>query len=92
MVRQVRPQDVGRPARRVSERCPSAVPDPVLMLIPCVNAFRPGSQNGFDHSGRLGGSHFASKQSYIDRTLAIIETMAQEFAKAKYANTVTMIE
>lgn len=76
----------------MSERCPSPVPDPVLVLISCAYASRPGSQNGFDHSGRLGGSHFASKQSYIDRTLAIVETMAQEFAKAKYANTVTMIE
>jgi len=53
----------------------------------------PGSQNGFDHSGRKRARQgWTDKRSNIDRTLAIISTMAQEFSQDKYRSSVAAIE
>ncbi|KAF5313187.1 hypothetical protein D9619_002623 [Psilocybe cf. subviscida] len=40
----------------------------------------PGSQNGFDNSGQRGSATWQNKQSNIDRTSAIIKTLASMFA------------
>ncbi|GAC98058.1 exo-beta-1,3-glucanase [Pseudozyma hubeiensis SY62] len=52
----------------------------------------PGSQNGYDHGGRRGVNQWASNPSYVNRTIAILQTMSQEFSQSKYANVVTAIE
>jgi glucan 1,3-beta-glucosidase len=53
----------------------------------------PGSQNGFDHSGRKRSrQHWTDNRSNIDRTLAIISTMAKEFSQDKYRSSVAAIE
>lgn len=51
----------------------------------------PGSQNGFDNSGQRGSILWNTEQSYIDRTNAIIKTLAAEFSQSQYANTVSAI-
>ncbi|PWN46560.1 glycoside hydrolase [Violaceomyces palustris] len=52
----------------------------------------PGSANGFDHGGRKGHNEWASKRSYVERTLAILRTMSNEFSKPEYSNSVSAIE
>lgn len=52
----------------------------------------PGSANGYDHGGKKGQNTWASKASYVDRTVNILRTMSQEFSKSKYANSVSAIE
>ncbi|KAF8308765.1 exo-beta-1,3-glucanase [Clavulina sp. PMI_390] len=51
----------------------------------------PGSQNGFDNSGRRGTLTWPNLQSNIDRTNAIITQLAHEFSQSKYASTVVSI-
>ncbi|SPO19882.1 probable EXG1 - exo-beta-1,3-glucanase (I/II), major isoform [Ustilago trichophora] len=50
----------------------------------------PGSQNGFDNSGRKGAANWPSNQRNADRAVAVISTIAARFAK--YDGTVTSIE
>ncbi|KAF8335350.1 glycoside hydrolase family 5 protein [Cantharellus anzutake] len=52
----------------------------------------PGSQNGFDTSGHKGPVNWPNLQSNIDRTNAIIKTLAAEFSQASYANVVSAIQ
>ncbi|KAE8228861.1 hypothetical protein CF326_g6187 [Tilletia indica] len=52
----------------------------------------PGGQNGYDHSGRLGQNLWASNQTYFDRSLKIVETIATEFSKPEYLGAVIAIE
>ncbi|KAF8335342.1 glycoside hydrolase family 5 protein, partial [Cantharellus anzutake] len=52
----------------------------------------PGSQNGFDNSGRKGPVNWPNSQSNIDRSNTIIQTLAVEFSKASYANVVSAIQ
>lgn len=51
----------------------------------------PGSQNGFDNSGHRGSINWNTQQSNIDRSSAIIKTLAAEFSQAKYNNVVSAI-
>ncbi|KAI8321199.1 glycoside hydrolase family 5 protein [Martensiomyces pterosporus] len=50
----------------------------------------PGSQNGFDNSGRLGSIHWQDTQENIDRTIAALQGLAS-IAK-QYPNVVDAIE
>ncbi|GAC73472.1 hypothetical protein PANT_9c00139 [Moesziomyces antarcticus T-34] len=50
----------------------------------------PGSQNGFDNSGRKGAVQWPNSQSNADRAIKVISTIAARFAK--YDGTVTSIE
>ncbi|KAG8784759.1 exo-1,3-beta-glucanase [Ceratobasidium sp. 428] len=51
----------------------------------------PGSQNGFDNSGRRGSATWHTNSQNVARTNAIIKTLATEFSKDQYASTVTSI-
>ncbi|KAG8732972.1 exo-1,3-beta-glucanase [Ceratobasidium sp. 414] len=51
----------------------------------------PGSQNGFDNSGRRGSATWHTNSKNVARTNAIIKTLAAEFSKVQYASTVTSI-
>ncbi|KAG8683550.1 exo-1,3-beta-glucanase, partial [Ceratobasidium sp. 395] len=51
----------------------------------------PGSQNGFDNSGRAGNTTWHLDQKNVDRTNAIIKKLAKEFSQDKYKDTVTAI-
>lgn len=51
----------------------------------------PGSENGFDNSGHRGAINWNTAQSNIDRSSAIIKTLAAEFSQAKYNNVVSAI-
>ena len=50
----------------------------------------PGSQNGFDNSGRKGEIHWQDNKNNVDRTLLSIQSLAQ--IAAKYPGTVDAIE
>ncbi|KAJ1664907.1 hypothetical protein IW140_003726 [Coemansia sp. RSA 1813] len=50
----------------------------------------PGSQNGFDNSGRYGGIHWQDTQSNIDRSIQAVEGLAT--IAAKYPKIVDGIE
>ncbi|KAJ9476918.1 Glucan 1,3-beta-glucosidase I/II [Pseudozyma hubeiensis] len=50
----------------------------------------PGSQNGFDNSGRKGSANWPNAQSNIDRSVNVISSIAARYAK--YDGTVTSIE
>lgn len=50
----------------------------------------PGSQNGFDNSGRKGPLNWFTKESYKSRAKAVIQKFAQDFMND--ADTVTAIE
>jgi len=61
----------------------------------------PGSQNGFDNSGRMGEVHFADTEvasngriTYpnINRALRVIDALAKHFSAQEYKNTVSGIE
>ncbi|GAA5995847.1 hypothetical protein JCM5350_008203 [Sporobolomyces pararoseus] len=52
----------------------------------------PGSQNGFDNSGRRGAVTWQTNKQNVDRTLNVVSILAKEFAKPKYANTVTILQ
>jgi glucan 1,3-beta-glucosidase len=49
-----------------------------------------GSQNGFDNSGKKGALNWYTQQSYMDRTVAVIKTLAQTFQDD--TDTVVIIE
>ncbi|KAL5638947.1 hypothetical protein ACGC1H_003349 [Rhizoctonia solani] len=51
----------------------------------------PGSQNGFDNSGKKGAVTWHTNSQNVARTNAIIKTLAAEFSKEEYADTVTSI-
>ncbi|TKY90468.1 hypothetical protein EX895_000466 [Sporisorium graminicola] len=50
----------------------------------------PGSQNGFDNSGRKGSANWPNDQKNADRAVAVISAIAARYAK--YDGTVTSIE
>ncbi|GAA6011136.1 hypothetical protein JCM11491_006737 [Sporobolomyces phaffii] len=52
----------------------------------------PGSQNGFDNSGRRGNVTWQTSSENVNRTLDVVSKLAKEFAKPKYANTVTVLQ
>lgn len=51
----------------------------------------PGSQNGFDNSGRRGSATWHTNSQNVARTNAIIKTLATEFSKDQYASSVVAI-
>ncbi|KDQ12586.1 glycoside hydrolase family 5 protein [Botryobasidium botryosum FD-172 SS1] len=51
----------------------------------------PGSQNGFDNSGRRGNAQWHTNANNINRTNAVIKLLAAEFSQAQYGNSVTAI-
>jgi hypothetical protein len=46
---------------------------------------------GFDNSGQRGTATWATQQSNVERTVSIIESLAQEFSDPKYADVVTAL-
>ncbi|PWN43608.1 glycoside hydrolase [Ceraceosorus guamensis] len=52
----------------------------------------PGSQNGFNHSGRQGKARWSNGTKNVERSLAIISTLSNEFSKDRYASSVVSIE
>ncbi|KAH9809691.1 family 5 glycoside hydrolase [Melampsora americana] len=52
----------------------------------------PGSQNGFDNSGKKGEINWAKEDSNVARTRKALVMLAQEFSQPKYAGTVTSLE
>jgi hypothetical protein len=46
---------------------------------------------GYDNSGRAGGADWATQQSNIDRTIAVIRAISQEFSAAQYSDVVTAL-
>ncbi|KDN44126.1 glycoside hydrolase family 5 protein [Tilletiaria anomala UBC 951] len=52
----------------------------------------PGSQNGFDNSGRKGSITWPNDSNNSARAKKILTTMAKDFATAQYNNTVTIIQ
>eukprot|EP01099_Mayorella_cantabrigiensis_P002619 TRINITY_DN2143_c0_g1_i1.p1 TRINITY_DN2143_c0_g1~~TRINITY_DN2143_c0_g1_i1.p1 ORF type:complete len:437 (-),score=88.24 TRINITY_DN2143_c0_g1_i1:84-1367(-) len=52
----------------------------------------PGSQNGFDNSGRRGGVYWAYNQTFINRTVDVIKQIADFFDTPQYRDVVVGIE
>lgn len=52
----------------------------------------PGSQNGFDNSGRKGPINWATDPNNLVRTKQALAKLAKEFTQSKYAGTVTSLE
>ncbi|KAL8280667.1 hypothetical protein RQP46_006990 [Phenoliferia psychrophenolica] len=52
----------------------------------------PGSQNGFDNSGRRGNIGWHTQQSNVQRTKAVLQTLSAEFEKATYNGVVTALQ
>lgn len=54
----------------------------------------PGSQNGFDNSGRRGSIHWHDDGTgeNVNRTRAVLQTIINDFGDVKYSDTVTAIE
>lgn len=52
----------------------------------------PGSQNGFDNSGRRGNVLWHTQQSNVQRTENVLLALASEFAKDQYHGVVTSIQ
>ena len=52
----------------------------------------PGSQNGFDNSGRAGPINWANNPSYYTQTQYAFNRLVTEFTHESYAGTVTAIE
>ncbi|KAI9591657.1 putative Exo-beta-1,3-glucanase [Syncephalis fuscata] len=50
----------------------------------------PGSQNGFDNSGKRGDIGWQSKQSNIDRTLHVLGTLTNMYNEQKYPNVIAV--
>lgn len=48
----------------------------------------PGSQNGYDHSGRIGPVGFADNSTNEDRTIAVIRNLTAEFTQDIYGGAV----
>ncbi|KAJ9115610.1 hypothetical protein QFC20_000935 [Naganishia adeliensis] len=51
----------------------------------------PGSQNGFDNSGRRGSANWADDQRNVDRTRGVVQSLASEFSNGQYYGVVTAI-
>ncbi|GHJ85708.1 hypothetical protein NliqN6_2110 [Naganishia liquefaciens] len=51
----------------------------------------PGSQNGFDNSGRRGSANWADDQRNVDRTRGVVQSLAGEFSDGQYYGVVTAI-
>ncbi|KAL1413713.1 hypothetical protein Q8F55_001495 [Vanrija albida] len=51
----------------------------------------PGSQNGFDNSGRAGEMNWPNSQSYVDHTVQVIKQIADKYTQPQYRQTVTAI-
>ncbi|PWN44986.1 glycoside hydrolase [Ceraceosorus guamensis] len=52
----------------------------------------PGSQNGYDNSGRSGPIHWANDADYYRRTKVALKKLIDEFTQPAYRGTVTAIE
>ncbi|KAL8276628.1 hypothetical protein RQP46_010977 [Phenoliferia psychrophenolica] len=52
----------------------------------------PGSQNGFDNSGRRGAVTWHTNDLNVKRTIAVVHTLATEFAKPQYNGIVTSLQ
>ncbi|TKY85253.1 hypothetical protein EX895_006333 [Sporisorium graminicola] len=52
----------------------------------------PGSQNGFDNSGRSGPIHWANNPSYYTQTQYAFNRLVTEFTQSSYDGVVTAIE
>lgn len=52
----------------------------------------PGSQNGFDNSGRRGSIGWPNDPNNRQRAKAALQTMASRFSQGEFAGTVTQIE
>nr|OQO17181.1 hypothetical protein B0A51_16456 [Rachicladosporium sp. CCFEE 5018] len=52
----------------------------------------PGSQNGWEETGIVGGIEFPLNQSNTDRTLNVLKNLTEEFTKEMYGGAVTNIE
>lgn len=52
----------------------------------------PGSQNGYDNSGRTGPIHWATKADYYTRTQYTFNRLATLFSQPEWKGTVTAIE
>ena len=52
----------------------------------------PGSQNGYDNSGKAGPINWAKRREYYEQTQYAYNRLVQEFTKPKYLGTVTAIE
>ncbi|PWN95566.1 glycoside hydrolase, partial [Tilletiopsis washingtonensis] len=52
----------------------------------------PGSQNGYDNSGKAGPINWAKRREYYEQTQYAYNRLVQEFTKPQYHGTVTAIE
>ncbi|PLW14722.1 hypothetical protein PCASD_18765 [Puccinia coronata f. sp. avenae] len=52
----------------------------------------PGSQNGFDNSGRRGDIGWDENDDNVERTKAVLVTLTKEFSKPEYAQVVAGIQ
>ncbi|KAK3677807.1 hypothetical protein LTR78_002657 [Recurvomyces mirabilis] len=52
----------------------------------------PGSQNGWEESGIVGGIEFPANSSNSDRSLKVLQNLTTEFTKSQYGGVVTNIE
>ncbi|KAK4701344.1 glucan 1,3-beta-glucosidase, partial [Phenoliferia sp. Uapishka_3] len=52
----------------------------------------PGSQNGFDNSGRRGTVGWHTDQENVKRTLAVVQTLAAELSEPHHGSVVTAIQ
>jgi glucan 1,3-beta-glucosidase len=52
----------------------------------------PGSQNGFDNSGRLGNAEWQSGEGNMNRTIAVLKTMAAKYGARDWSDVVAAIE
>lgn len=59
------------------------------VLVDCHGS--PGSQNGFDNSGRAGKAHWQSGNN-LQKSTAVLKTIAQKYGSMKYADVVWGIQ
>ncbi|KAJ1980711.1 hypothetical protein H4R34_002351, partial [Dimargaris verticillata] len=52
----------------------------------------PGSQNGFDNSGRAGPIEWMNDPANVARSVEVVRELAAKFSDRKYASTVVMIQ
>jgi glucan 1,3-beta-glucosidase len=54
----------------------------------------PGSQNGFDNSGRRGAIHWHDDETgeNVNRLKAVLQTIIDDFVNNEYSDTVTAIQ
>lgn len=52
----------------------------------------PGSQNGFDNSGRRGSVNWHKDKQNVDRTRKVLQKITEDFDKPEFAGVVTSIE